>query len=120
VEEDRPASIGGGSGGTASTMASIEFRGIEKSFGPVTVLHGIELAIADGEFVVLVGPSGCGKSTLLRLLAGLDHADSGSIMIGGADVSDKAVTLLSLPSLLLFFFLQKYFIQGIASSGVKG
>src|SRR5690242_9147873 len=71
-------------------MASIEFRGIQKSFGPVTVLHGIELAIADGEFVVLVGPSGCGKSTLLRLLAGLDHADSGTIMIGGADVSDKA------------------------------
>jgi multiple sugar transport system ATP-binding protein len=90
VEEDRPAAIGGGNGDTVSTMASIEFRGIEKSFGPVTVLHGIELAIADGEFVVLVGPSGCGKSTLLRLLAGLDHADSGTIMIGGADVSDKA------------------------------
>src|SRR5258707_612623 len=71
-------------------MASIEFRGIEKSFGPVRVLHGIDLAIADGEFVVLVGPSGCGKSTLLRLLAGLDHADGGRIMIGGTDVGDRA------------------------------
>ncbi len=63
-------------------MASIEFRGIEKSFGPVRVLHGIDLAIADGEFVV--------KSTLLRLLAGLDHADGGRIMIGGTDVGDRA------------------------------
>src|SRR5258707_14460192 len=70
-------------------MASIEFRGIEKSFGPVRVLHGIDLAIADGEFVGLVGPSGCGKSTLLRLLAGLDHADGGRIMIGGTEVGDR-------------------------------
>jgi multiple sugar transport system ATP-binding protein len=64
-------------------MASVDIRSISRSFGPVRVLNSIDLSIADGEFVVLLGPSGCGKSTLLRLVAGLDDAESGSILIGG-------------------------------------
>jgi multiple sugar transport system ATP-binding protein len=69
-------------------MATIDIHGLSKSFGPVTVLRDIELAIGDGEFVVLVGPSGCGKSTLLRTIAGLEHADAGRIAIDGTDVTD--------------------------------
>jgi multiple sugar transport system ATP-binding protein len=69
-------------------MATIDIHGLSKSFGPVRVLRDIELAIGDGEFVVLVGPSGCGKSTLLRTIAGLEHADAGRIAIDGTDVTD--------------------------------
>ncbi|MBZ0227750.1 MAG: ATP-binding cassette domain-containing protein, partial [Bauldia sp.] len=53
-------------------MASIEISGVRKAFGAVHVLHGMDLSIADGEFIVLVGPSGCGKSTLLRIALGLE------------------------------------------------
>jgi multiple sugar transport system ATP-binding protein len=63
-------------------MASVEIRNVRKAFGPVEVLHGVNVDIADGEFVVLVGPSGCGKSTLLRMLAGLENITSGEIAIG--------------------------------------
>ena len=52
-------------------MASVEIRKIDKYFGSVHILHGVEIDIPDGEFVVLVGPSGCGKSTLLRMVSGL-------------------------------------------------
>ncbi len=69
-------------------MAAIDIVGLGKSFGTTRVLHEISLAIADGEFVVLVGPSGCGKSTLLRLLAGLESASYGEIRIDGRDVTD--------------------------------
>jgi multiple sugar transport system ATP-binding protein len=69
-------------------MASIEITGVRKSFGTVNVLHGMDLTIDDGEFIVLVGPSGCGKSTLLRLIAGLETATGGSIRIGGTVVDD--------------------------------
>ena len=62
-------------------MASILLRDVRKSFGATHVLHGIDLAIADGEFTVFVGPSGCGKSTLLRLICGLDEVSSGTIAI---------------------------------------
>src|SRR5690242_14855548 len=77
----RRAAMGGG-------MAGIEIHGLEKSFGTVRVLKDINLSIGDGEFLVLVGPSGCGKSTLLRLLAGLETASAGRIMIDGRDVTD--------------------------------
>ncbi|MGI9409589.1 MAG: ABC transporter ATP-binding protein [Hyphomicrobiaceae bacterium] len=69
-------------------MASVEIRDVRKSFGPVEVLHGVSVPIADGEFVVLVGPSGCGKSTLLRMLAGLENISSGEIAIGDRVVNN--------------------------------
>ncbi|MDP2741016.1 MAG: ABC transporter ATP-binding protein, partial [Pseudorhodobacter sp.] len=71
-------------------MATLDLASITKSFGSAKVLHGIDLAIRDKEFVVFVGPSGCGKSTLLRIIAGLEEATSGRIIIDGADVSDAA------------------------------
>ncbi|HRO10345.1 ABC transporter ATP-binding protein [Amaricoccus sp.] len=69
-------------------MAEVTIRDLRKSFGPVEVLHGVSIDIAEGEFVVLVGPSGCGKSTLLRMLAGLEHVTSGEIRIGDRVVND--------------------------------
>jgi len=63
-------------------MASVSFRKLGKSFGALQVVKGIDLEIADREFVVLVGPSGCGKSTTLRMLAGLERATCGDILIG--------------------------------------
>ena len=69
-------------------MARVEVSGIEKRFGDTAVLRGIDLDIADGEFVVLVGESGCGKSTLLRILAGLETATSGEVRIGGRRVNE--------------------------------
>jgi len=69
-------------------MASIEISNAVKSYGAVDVLHGIDLDIQDGEFIVLVGPSGCGKSTLLRMIAGLEDITSGAISIGGTVVNE--------------------------------
>jgi ABC-type sugar transport system ATPase subunit len=69
-------------------MAGLILRAIEKSFGPVKVLHGIDLDVADGELVVFVGPSGCGKSTLLRIIAGLESASAGRVEIDGEVVND--------------------------------
>jgi multiple sugar transport system ATP-binding protein len=69
-------------------MATIDIEGVRKSFGEHAVLHGVDLAIKEGEFVVLVGPSGCGKSTLLRLIAGLEAVSSGRVFIGSTDVTD--------------------------------
>jgi ABC-type sugar transport system ATPase subunit len=68
-------------------MSSVAVQGLCKSFGGAPVLHSTDLAIEDGEFVVIVGPSGCGKSTLLRLIAGLETPDHGQVLIGGRDVS---------------------------------
>jgi multiple sugar transport system ATP-binding protein len=62
-------------------MASVAIRGVRKAFGPVHVIHDVDVEIADGEFVVLVGPSGCGKSTLLRMIAGLENISGGEIRI---------------------------------------
>jgi len=67
--------------------AALELRDIRKSFGEVEVIHGVDLDIQEGEFVVFVGPSGCGKSTLLRLIAGLDDPTSGDIMLAGNRVN---------------------------------
>ena len=63
-------------------MASVAIRGVRKSFGTISVLHGVDITIRDGEFVVLVGPSGCGKTTLLRMIAGLENITGGEIHIG--------------------------------------
>jgi multiple sugar transport system ATP-binding protein len=67
-------------------MASVELRSIGKSFGGVPVLSGIDLDVADGEFLTLVGASGCGKSTQIRIIAGLEPQSSGSVRIGGVPV----------------------------------
>ena len=69
-------------------MATLDLNSISKSFGDAKVLHDIDLAIRDREFVVFVGPSGCGKSTLLRIIAGLEEATEGQIVIGGENVGD--------------------------------
>ena len=68
-------------------MSTLELQKIEKSFDQTTVIHGVNLTVADGEFVVFVGPSGCGKSTLLRMIAGLDFPTSGDIRIDGETVN---------------------------------
>ncbi len=68
-------------------MAAIVIRDVEKAFGSLRVIHGINVDVADGEFVVLVGPSGCGKSTLLRMIAGLENISAGTISIGGRVVN---------------------------------
>src|SRR6185369_4852320 len=71
-------------------MASIDIAAIRKTYGPVPVLHGVDLTIRDGEFIVLVGPSGCGKSTLLRMIAGLEDISAGEIRIDGKRVNELA------------------------------
>ena len=58
-------------------MAEVKIRELFKSYGNTEVIHGLDVDIEDGEFVVLVGPSGCGKSTLLRMIAGLEGISSG-------------------------------------------
>ncbi|WP_027532937.1 ABC transporter ATP-binding protein [Bradyrhizobium sp. WSM3983] len=63
-------------------MASVSIESINKNYGQMSVLRGVSLSVADGEFLTLLGPSGCGKSTLLRILAGLEMQDAGSISIG--------------------------------------
>ena len=69
-------------------MAPVEIRDVRKSFGATTVIHGVDVTIRDGEFVVLVGPSGCGKSTLLRMIAGLENITGGEISIGSRVVNN--------------------------------
>ena len=71
-------------------MANVHFAGVTHRYpgAPDLAVDGLELDIADGEFLVLVGPSGCGKSTSLRMLAGLESVESGRIEIGGHDVTD--------------------------------
>ncbi len=69
-------------------MASVDIRGVRKRYGDLEVIHGIDLEIEDGSFVVLLGPSGCGKTTLLRMVAGLETVSSGEIAIDGKVVND--------------------------------
>ena len=68
-------------------MGNLKLSAVTKSFGTVEVIKGIDLEVKDGEFCVFVGPSGCGKSTLLRIIAGLEDATSGEILIDGAKVN---------------------------------
>ena len=69
-------------------MADVSLRNVVKSYGNNEVIHGVDLAIGSGEFVVFVGPSGCGKSTLLRMIAGLEAISGGEIAIAGTVVND--------------------------------
>jgi multiple sugar transport system ATP-binding protein len=68
-------------------MAAVTISGVQKWFGQTHVIRGVDVAIADAEFCVLVGPSGCGKSTLLRMIAGLEEITEGDIAIGGRVVN---------------------------------
>ena len=67
-------------------MASVTVKNVKKNYGNLEVVHGINLSIEDGSFVVLLGPSGCGKSTLLRMIAGLESVTAGDI-----EIADKRV-----------------------------
>ena len=65
----------------------MELKDITKSFGQTQVLRGISLSIQKGEFITFLGSSGCGKTTTLRIIAGLESPDSGSVLLGGEDVT---------------------------------
>ena len=69
-------------------MSGLTIKNVRKSYGAVNIIHGVDVEISDGEFVILVGPSGCGKSTLLRMIAGLEDITGGEISIGGRVVND--------------------------------
>ena len=69
-------------------MADITISGLRKSYGGAEIVHGIDLAVRDGEFVVVLGPSGCGKSTLLRLIAGLIQPSSGAIYLDRGNMAE--------------------------------
>jgi sn-glycerol 3-phosphate transport system ATP-binding protein len=69
-------------------MATVELENVKKRFGPIEVIHGVDISIENGEFIVIVGPSGCGKSTLLRMVAGLESVSEGEIRIGGRRVNE--------------------------------
>lgn len=71
-------------------MANLEVRNVHKSYGHTAVVHGVNVDIRDGEFVVLVGPSGCGKSTLIRMIAGLERITKGEILLGDKVINDLA------------------------------
>lgn len=71
-------------------MATVDIKGLNKSYGALEVIHSVDMQIKDGEFVILVGPSGCGKSTILRMLAGLEDISGGQVSIG-----DRVVNNLS-------------------------
>ncbi|TIU89254.1 MAG: ABC transporter ATP-binding protein, partial [Mesorhizobium sp.] len=68
-------------------MATVSLKKLTKRYGNMEIVHGIDLDIADREFIALVGPSGCGKSTTLRMIAGLELPTSGKILLGGEDVT---------------------------------
>lgn len=69
-------------------MASVSIRDVWKSYGATPIIHGVDIEIQDGEFVILVGPSGCGKSTLLRMIAGLENITAGEVMIADRVVNN--------------------------------
>jgi sn-glycerol 3-phosphate transport system ATP-binding protein len=81
-------------------MAQVHLRGVKKTYdNKVEVIHGIDMEIADGEFIVIVGPSGCGKSTLLRMVAGLEEITAGEIVIGdrvvnGLEPKDRDIAMV--------------------------
>ena len=73
-------------------MAGLTLRDVKKRYGDVQVMHGVDLDIEDGEFVVFVGPSGCGKSTLLRMIAGLEEISDGTVAIGDQVVNEVSAS----------------------------
>ena len=78
-------------------MPSVTLNGVGRHFGALKAVDSVDLAVEHGEFVTLLGPSGCGKTTTLRMVAGLEHNDTGAITIGGRVVSDAAAGLFLPP-----------------------
>ena len=70
-------------------MTDISLQNLKKSFGDTKVIHDLSIDIKDGELIVIVGPSGCGKSTLLRMIAGLEDANDGNILIDGKKLDNE-------------------------------
>jgi putative spermidine/putrescine transport system ATP-binding protein len=70
-----------------STAVEVTLRDLHRHYGPVKALDGLTLEMVPGEMVVLLGPSGCGKTTALRILAGLDTATRGQVLVGGRDMT---------------------------------
>ncbi len=79
-----------GPGGTSHGGVEVRLEGLRRSYGAVTALDGLDLVVQPGELVALLGPSGCGKTTALRLLAGLEDADAGRVVVGGRDLTRVA------------------------------
>ena len=75
----------------AGAVADLEVRGIAKRFGSVVAIERVDIDVQRGEFVAVMGPSGCGKTTLLRIIAGLERADAGTLLLRGDDISDVPV-----------------------------
>src|SRR5215212_9955322 len=80
-------------------MAQVHLRGVKKSYDKLEVIHGVDIDIVDGEFIVIVGPSGCGKSTLLRMVAGLERITGGEVAIGdrvvnGLEPKDRDIAMV--------------------------
>ena len=75
-------------GGGVDQMSLVQISGLQKHFDAVRAVDGVDLDIAEGEFLVILGPSGCGKTTLMRMIAGLEKPTAGHISIGGSDVTD--------------------------------
>ena len=90
-------------------MAGIRLAGVRKSYQKAEVIHGVDVEIADGEFIVIVGPSGCGKSTLLRMIAGGDQATEWQLVMATA-------MLAMLPPALVVLLMQRWFVKGLVDS----
>ena len=87
-------------------MSEISLKNLKKSFGKTEVIHDLSIDVKDGELIVIVGPSGCGKSTLLRMVAGLEDANQGDIIIDGK----KLMNLSPWREILQWYFKTMHFI----------
>ena len=96
-------------------MARVQLRDVHKSYGGNAVIHGVDVDVADGEFIVMVGPSGCGKSTLLRMVAGLEEITGGDAATEWNLVMATAM-LAMLPPALVVLLMQRWFVKGLVDT----